>query len=46
MSLKRVKDNMWFLIAGAVLFAVAINIYFEIGNTNSKEPTCQSISTQ
>jgi hypothetical protein len=46
MSLKRVKNNMGFLIAGVVVFTVAINIYFEIGNTNSKEPTCQSISTQ
>jgi len=46
MSLKRVKDNMGFLIAGAILFSVAINIYFEIGNTNSKEPTCQYTSTR
>lgn len=47
MRFNRVRDNMGFLIAGAVLFAVAANIYFEINNTyGSKEPTCQSTSTQ
>jgi hypothetical protein len=46
MSFRRVKDNMGFLVAGAILFAVAVNVYYEMSNPNSKEPTCQFTSTQ
>lgn len=45
MSLKRVKNNLGFLIAGAILFGVAVNIYFELKNTGGKEPECLSTST-
>jgi len=34
MSLKRIKRNFGFLIAGAVLFAVAINVYYELSSTS------------
>jgi len=37
MSLKRIKRNFGFLIAGAVLFAVAINVYYELSNTEANE---------
>lgn len=46
MSFQRVKNNLGFLIAGAILFGVAVNIYMELGVTGGKEPECQSISTQ
>lgn len=44
MSLRRVKDNLGFLIAGAVLFGVAVNVYYELGITGGKEPECLSTS--
>lgn len=46
MSMKRVKKNLGFLIAGAILFGVAVNIYYEINNNGGYEPECQSTSTQ
>lgn len=45
MSLQRVKNNLGFLIAGAILFGVAVNVYFELGITGGKEPECLSTST-
>lgn len=43
----RLKRNLGFLIAGAILFGVVVNVYFEVYNTyGSKEPTCLSTSTQ
>jgi hypothetical protein len=46
MSFRRVKDNLGFLIAGAILFGVAVNVFYELGITGGKEPECQYISTQ
>lgn len=46
MSLKRIKNNLGFLIAGVILFGVAVNVYMELKGTEAKEPQCQSISTQ
>lgn len=46
MSMERVKNNLGFLIAGAILFGVAVNVYFELGITGGgKEPECLSTST-
>lgn len=46
MSLRRIKNNLGFLIAGAILFGVAVNVYLEINNDNNREPVCLSTSTQ
>lgn len=46
MSLERIKNNLGFLIAGAILFGVAINVYIEINNNSNMEPVCLSTSTQ
>ena len=45
MSLERVKNNLGFLIAGAILFGVAVNVYYELGITGGKEPECLSTLT-
>jgi hypothetical protein len=45
MSFQRVKNNLGFLIAGAILFGVAVNVYYELGITGGKEPECLSTST-
>jgi len=45
MSFLRVKNNLGFLIAGAILFGVAVNVYYELGITGGKEPKCQYTST-
>lgn len=45
MSMQRVKNNLGFLIAGAILFGVAVNVYYELGITGGKEPECLSTST-
>ena len=42
MSLTRVKNNLGFLIAGAILFGVAVNIYMELNITGGNEPECRS----
>jgi hypothetical protein len=41
MSLKRIKNNVGYLIAGVILFGVSANVYMEIQGTTAKEPTCQ-----
>ena len=46
MSLKRIKNNLGFLLAGAILFGVAVNVYMELNNTGGKEPECRSTLTQ
>jgi hypothetical protein len=46
MSLKRIKNNLGFLLAGVILIGVVANVYMELKGTGVKEPTCQSISTQ
>ena len=44
MSMKRIKSNFGYLIAGAVLFAVAINVYYELTTTEiSEEVACPCI---
>ena len=45
MSLRRIRNNLGFLLAGVILMGVATNVYMEIQGTKVKEPTCQSIST-
>ena len=45
MTILRVKDNLGFLIAGAVLFSVAVNVYYELGINGGTVPTCQFTST-
>lgn len=46
MSLKRIKSNLGFLIAGAILFGVAVNVYMEFNNTNERKPECRSSLTR
>lgn len=46
MIMKRIKSNFGFLIAGAILFAVAINVYYEINSSNVGESKCPCILTQ
>lgn len=46
MSFQRVKNNLGFLIAGAVLFSVAVNVYYELGISGGNNPTCPSTSIQ
>ena len=45
---QRIQNNVGFLLAGAVLFAVIANVYFEIKAVFPDEglPTCQSTSIQ
>ena len=46
MSLRRIKNNLGFLLAGAILMGVVANVYMELKGTEAKEPACPSISTQ
>jgi hypothetical protein len=46
MSLKRIKRNFGFLIAGAVLFAVAVNVYYEFNTADLEESKCPCILTR
>lgn len=46
MSLKRIKNNLGFLIAGAILFGVAVNVYMEFNTIGGSEPECRSTLTQ
>jgi hypothetical protein len=43
MSLKSAKSNLGYLIAGAILFGVAVNIYLEFNTKGGSEPECRSI---
>lgn len=45
MSLKRVRNNLGFLIAGAILFGVAANIYYELNTTVDGNVECLCTST-
>lgn len=42
---KTVKSNLGYLIAGAVLFGVAVNTYLELNKTRGDEPECRSTLT-
>ena len=44
MSLKRIKKNLGFLIAGVVLFGVGVNVYMEL-RSGATSYECQYIST-
>lgn len=46
MSLQRIKRNFGFLIAGAVLFAVAVNVYYEFKSADLEGSKCPCILTQ
>lgn len=46
MSLKRIRSNLGPLLAGAILFGVAVNVYLEVNNTGGKEPECRYTLTQ
>lgn len=43
MSLIRVRRNLGFLIAGAILFGVSVNVYYEI-NAGKTEYECRYTS--
>lgn len=40
----RIKNNVGFLLAGAVLFAVVVNVYFEIKTVPEESLHCPSTS--
>ena len=45
MTVARVKKNFGFLLAGAVLFGVGVNVWYEVtGNQEGRNP-CLCIST-
>lgn len=44
MSLKSLKENLGFLLAGIILVGVAANVYLEFKNTGSKTE-CLYLST-
>jgi hypothetical protein len=47
MSLKRIKNNVGYFLAGAILFGVVVNVYMEFNsNTDGREPKCLYSSTQ
>ena len=46
MSLKRIKNNLGFFLAGAILFGVVVNVYMEFNNTNERQPECRFTLTQ
>lgn len=46
MSLRRIRNNLGFLIAGVILTGVVANVYMEFKGTETKEPQCQFTSTQ
>lgn len=48
MSLYRVKSNLGFALAGAVLFGVLVNVFYEleINSEGGNDPVCLSTSTQ
>lgn len=47
MTIIRLKKNLGFLIAGAILFGVALNVYLEVNSTmRGKEPQCLYTLTQ
>ena len=42
----RIRRNVSFLLAGAILAAVAFNVYYEVSSsTKGSEPVCLSTST-
>lgn len=46
MIANRVRKNIGFFIAGAILALVAFNVWFEINSNQKGSDPCQSISTQ
>ena len=42
MTLNRIKRNLGFLLAGAILFGVAVNVYMELKTPAAKETECRS----
>jgi len=47
MSLKRIKNNLGFFLAGAILVGVVVNVYMEFNSdADGKEPKCLYSLTQ
>ena len=44
--IKRIKRNFGFLLAGAVITAVAVNVWYELSYTGEGREPCLCISTQ
>lgn len=45
MSARSFKRNFGYFLAGAILFAVAVNIFFELTGNNERPQECLYIST-
>jgi len=44
MILRRIKRNLGFMLAGAILFGVGVNVYIEVNRTYEEETECRSTS--